>query len=42
MDKFIFKATLFTAWAVLPIAILYVAMRTAVAYVQRTIEELTK
>lgn len=42
MDKFIFKATLVTAWAILPIAILYVAMRTAVSYVQRTIEELTK
>ena len=38
MDKLIFKVTLVTAWALLPVAILYVAIRTAVDYVQRTID----
>lgn len=42
MDKFIFKATLITAWALLPIAILCVAMRTAYDYVTRTIDEVNK
>lgn len=38
MNKVIYWATLVTAWALLPIAILYVAMRTSAEYVKRTIE----
>ena len=40
MDKFIYKATLVTAWAMLPIAIVCVAVQTAIQYVKRTIKEL--
>ena len=38
MERYVYKATLIVAWALLPIAILCVAMRTSYNYVVRTIE----